>query len=87
MARNVGVKANNTKYVAELAQEDNQAKLFNLMQLQSDPICSSAGCTQFKHAPGPPLPPRDYFVPDFGTDPEMDWTLENEAISSKALSH
>ena len=38
--------------------------------LESDPICSSGGCTQYKH---PQLFekdkwPRDYFVPNFGED-------------------
>ena len=41
------------------------------MQLESDPICSSAGCTQYKQPEGPAEPPMDYFVPNFGTDKEM----------------
>ena len=38
--------------------------------LGSDPICSSAGCTQYNHPnlDGKSKIPRDYFVPNFGTD-------------------
>jgi hypothetical protein len=38
------------------------------LQLDSDPICSSAGCTQFKQPEGPPSHPMDYFVPNLGMD-------------------
>tara|TARA_B110000285_G_scaffold226539_1_gene286467 strand:+ start:809 stop:1069 length:261 start_codon:yes stop_codon:yes gene_type:complete len=37
------------------------------IQLDSDPICSSAGCTQYK-APEVKTHPMDYFVPNFGVD-------------------
>ena len=36
------------------------------VSLRSDPICSSAGCTEYK--PAPDAHPMDYFVPDFGVD-------------------
>jgi hypothetical protein len=38
------------------------------VQLQSDPICSSSGCTQYKHDEQKPSYPMDYFVPNFGVD-------------------
>ena len=40
------------------------------LQLKSDPICSSAGCTQYNHPnlDGKSKFPRDYFVPNFGED-------------------
>ena len=57
----------------------NQEKLYSLMQLESDPICSSAGCDQYKHPEAPEDPPRDYFVPNFGHDPDMVSTLDHEA--------
>ena len=65
----------------------NQAKLNGLMQLQSDPICSSAGCSQYKHPDPPAEPPRDYPVPDFGEDPDIAGTIENERVSSKIVGH
>jgi hypothetical protein len=39
--------------------------------LESDPICSSAGCTQYSHPNAGKGIPRDYFVPSFGKDKEM----------------
>ena len=37
-----------------------------LLQLQDDPICSSAGCVQYKHPKEKPDHDVDYFVPNFG---------------------
>ena len=57
------------------------------MQVQSDPICSSAGCDQYKHPAPAAEPPRDYPVPDFGADPDIAGTIENERVSSKIVGH
>ena len=45
---------------------------FKLMQKasDSDPICSSAGCTQYLH-PQPPSHPMNYPVPDYGVDHDI----------------
>jgi hypothetical protein len=40
------------------------------VQIQSDPICSSAGCDQYKH-PKIKDHPKDYFVPNFGRDVDV----------------
>jgi hypothetical protein len=40
------------------------------MGSKSDPICSSAGCSQYKH-PHPDTHPMDYFIPDFGKDHDL----------------
>lgn len=45
------------------------------LSAESDPICSSAGCDQYKHPAAPGGPPLDYFVPNFGADPEIAGTL------------
>ena len=58
-----------------------------MLDLGSDPICNSAGCTQYKHAAAAADPPRDYFVPHFGEDPDMVATRENEALASKMIAH
>lgn len=42
-----------------------------LINLQSDPICSSAGCTQYKQPEGEATWPMNYFVPDFGVDHDI----------------
>ena len=41
------------------------------VNVDSDPICSSAGCTQYKQPEGEPSHPMDYFVPDFGVDHDI----------------
>ena len=47
-----------------------------LVSLQSDPICSSAGCDQYMHPKGPEGHPVDYFVPNLGVDKDI---LDNHA--------
>jgi hypothetical protein len=46
------------------------------MQFNSDPICSSAGCTQYQF-PKPKGHPVDYPVPDFGIDHDIISTQSN----------
>ena len=59
----------------------------SLVQLQSDPICSSAGCTQYKQPEGPPKWPMDYFVPNFGMDRDIKWTAEDEKVAAALVGH
>ena len=54
----------------------------SLVQLQSDPICNSAGCTQYK-TPGKKGHPMNYFVPDFGMDTDIIDTMENMQSAEK----
>ena len=56
-------------------------------QMQSDPICSSAGCAQYKQPEGPPQHPMDYFVPNFGMDKDILSTQENEKVASALVGH
>ena len=51
-----------------------------------DPICSSAGCTQFKH-PEEKSHPMNYPVPSFGADPEMETTHNSIAIGEAQFGH
>ena len=57
------------------------------VQITSDPICSSAGCTQFKHAAAPLGYPIDYPVPSFGSDPEVDATSTSISIAEAMHNH
>merc|ERR1712166_1162160 len=57
------------------------------VQLQSDPICSSAGCTQYKQPEGPEPHPMDYFVPNFGMDRDIKWSEEDEKVASALVGH
>ena len=56
-------------------------------QMQSDPICSSAGCAQYKQPAGPPQHPMDYFVPNFGMDKDILATEANEKVASALVGH
>ena len=56
--------------------------------LMSDPICSSAGCPHTL----PLLPkedqyPKDYFVPNFGMDFDIEDTLGSLAQAEKSLNN
>ena len=59
----------------------------SLIQLQSDPICSSAGCTQYKQPDGPKPHPMDYFVPNFGMDHDIVASETDEKIASALVGH
>jgi hypothetical protein len=58
-----------------------------MLDMQSDPICSSAGCTQYKQPEGAPGHPMDYFVPDFGVDHDIKDSNTGLAWSEKDLGH
>lgn len=68
---------------SELPHEDAE---FKLVELQDDPICNSAGCTQFLFPKGPDDPPRDYPVADFGIDHDILASQQNEENAKKFLS-
>lgn len=50
----------------------------NLIQTESDPICNSAGCSQYKH-PASDKHPMNYFVPNFGMDSDIIDSQSNQA--------
>ena len=50
------------------------------VKIESDPICSSAGCTQYKTKKTPLGYDLDYFVPNFGPDPDMVGTMNSIKI-------
>ena len=68
---------------SELPHEDAE---FKLVELQDDPICNSAGCTQFLFPKGPDDPPRDYPVADFGIDHDILSSQANEENAKKFLA-
>jgi hypothetical protein len=57
------------------------------MRLGSDPICSSAGCTQFKHKATPLGYPIDYPVPSFGADPDVEANANSVSIAEAMHQH
>ena len=64
-----------------LVQTDSQ------VDVESDPICSSAGCTQFKHKTTPLGYPIDYPVPSFGKDPEIESNANSVSIAEAMHNH
>ena len=57
------------------------------VKVESDPICSSAGCTQFKHKKTPLGYDLDYFVPSFGPDPDIVGTAKAISIAEAMHNH
>jgi hypothetical protein len=57
------------------------------VQLADDPICSSAGCDQYKHPEAPKGHPVDYPVPSFGGDPDIETTANSIAIGEAQYNH
>jgi hypothetical protein len=52
--------------------------------LDSDPICSTAGCVQYNHpTTNATVIPRDYFVPNFGKDNDVVGTANSLNIAEK----
>jgi len=66
--------------------ESSLGKSMEMVQIKDDPICSSAGCTQYEH-PKKKGYPMDYFVPNFGQDKEIGTTDTSLAIAEKQLKH
>ena len=69
------------KWVIDDLQVDNE------VNVNSDPICSSAGCTQYKHKKAKLGYPINYPVPNLGQDPDMTSTIGNEKLASKMVGH
>ena len=57
------------------------------VRVESDPICSSAGCDQYQHKKTPLGYPIDYPVPNFGSDPDIDATFKSISIGEAMHNH
>ena len=55
------------------------------IKIQSDPICNSAGCTQYLH-PSEEGWKKNYFVPNFGKDHDIEETQKSIASAEKAVA-
>jgi hypothetical protein len=83
--------------VSQSNLKDTESVLGHQLNIQvassSDPICSSAGCTQYGHpAPAdsviePPPAVVGYKVPSFGKDPDMETTWKSIGIAEKMNNH
>lgn len=54
---------------------------------ESDPICSSAGCTQYKHKKAKRGYDINYPVPNLGVDTDILASHNSLAITEKAMAH
>ena len=54
--------------------------------IKSDPICNSAGCTQYLHPKKDDFK-KNYFVPDFGRDNEINQNFNSLKIAENQLEH
>jgi hypothetical protein len=57
------------------------------MNVVSDPICSSAGCTQYKHPSKERGYKIDYPVPQFGADADVIATKKHTDMAEGILGH
>merc|ERR1719450_1935319 len=57
------------------------------LKLDSDPICSSAGCTQYKHKKKDRGYDIDYPVPNFGRDHDINENYGSLDWAENSLSH
>merc|ERR1719213_1307524 len=57
------------------------------MQIQSDPICSSAGCTQYKHKKKALGYDIDYAVPNFGRDHDINDNFDSIKLAEGMIGH
>ena len=60
--------------------------IYSNLNSKSDPICNSAGCTQYL-APERNSYPVNYFVPNFGLDRDIIDTHENINDAERNLNH
>ena len=59
----------------------------SLVQLESDPICSSAGCTQYKHPKKAAAYPMNYPVPNNGVDKEIIDNFDDLKVAEGIVGH
>merc|ERR1711971_317152 len=58
------------------------------IKITSDPICSSAGCGQYKHPKSAVADwPKDYGVPSFGMDRDIMGSLQNLNVAEGIVKH
>ena len=58
------------------------------IKITSDPICSSAGCTQYKHPDSKEASyPMDYGVAHFGMDRDIQGNFEDLDVAEKIVGH
>ena len=77
----VPTAADNDSYNYKALQLDAE------VALESDPICNSSGCTQYKHPKKKLGYELDYKVPNFGVDPDVVTNFHSLDIAEGRLNH
>lgn len=67
--------------------DEDPVSLFVQTAVESDPICSSAGCNQYMHKKAPLGYPINYPVPNFGVDADVVATARSIEIGEEAHAH
>merc|ERR1719223_1150947 len=86
------VKDENGMYVVPEANKNSSYTYKSLLQtdadikLESDPICSTAGCNYAKDKGKTPYP-MDYFVPNFGRDKDINVNFNSLDWAEKNVGH
>jgi len=76
------------KNLADSETKLNHKYSLSLLQLESDPICSSAGCEQYKHPKSKVADwEKDYPVPHFGMDRDIGASIDNMAVAEGIVGH
>jgi len=69
------------------------AGVTSFVQMKSDPMCSTAGCTQYLHpvpkdsTKFPPPAAVGYKVPNFGVDSDIETTANSLKIAEDTVNH
>lgn len=84
------LNAKGQKFIPNLDEEKEElagVKTDVRLGSKSDPICSSAGCTQYEHPKKALGYKLDYFVPHFGADHDIVTNNQNVAQAEATLKH
>jgi len=73
--------------IEDLQVKDLDADADVQIKTESDPICSSAGCTQYKQKKTGLGYPVDYDVPNFGRDGDINANMRSLAVAEKMYKH
>jgi len=68
-------------------RENHKFEPWNFVQTESDPVCSSAGCDQYKHKKKARGYDIDYPVPNLGVDRDIEGAHEDLAVAEKMIGH
>jgi uncharacterized protein YkvS len=81
------LKSTESRMSHKLVLDSDDVQLDAQVDVQSDPICSSAGCTQYKHKHKKLPYDIDYPVPDFGVDKDIIDNHDDLKVAEGIVGH